>query len=161
MITNNKISRASKQLGDFGEGLVNYILIRKKHEVAYVDHVGADLISAFENKQYGISVKTRLFKSGSKESKMFTVEESHISKLEDFCNMFKLKPLFSIAVCLADLNKIYVIIVSIKDLKKTLKKTKNGYSIGFNEKDIIGYKKNKAFDVSEWENESITEWQII
>lgn len=38
-------SRASKQLGDFGEGLVTYTLIRKGFEVACVDHVGADLIA--------------------------------------------------------------------------------------------------------------------
>jgi hypothetical protein len=36
-------SRAAKQLGNFGEGLVTYNLIRKGFEVAYVDHVGAAL----------------------------------------------------------------------------------------------------------------------
>ncbi len=33
-----KQTRAPKQLGDFGEGLVTYALIRKGFEVACVDH---------------------------------------------------------------------------------------------------------------------------
>lgn len=160
MITNNKISRASKQLGDFGEGLVNYVLIKKKHEVAYVDHVGADLISSFKNQRFGISVKTRFFKSGSKESKMVTIEDSHIEKLEEFSKLFGLKSIFSLVVCLSDLKKIYVIIIPVNKIHSILKKTKNGYSIGFNEKNISEYKKNKSFDISEWENESISDWDI-
>ena len=38
-------TRAPKLIGDFGEGLVTYALIRKGFEVAVVDHVGADLIA--------------------------------------------------------------------------------------------------------------------
>lgn len=41
----SKNSRAPKQLGDFGEGLVTYALIRKGLEVECVGHVGADLIA--------------------------------------------------------------------------------------------------------------------
>lgn len=38
--------RLPKQLGDFGEQLVMFIIGRLyKHRVAYVDHVGADLIA--------------------------------------------------------------------------------------------------------------------
>ena len=50
----NKHSRAPKLLGDFGEGLVTYTLIRKGFEVAFVDHVGADLIA--EKDDYRIAV---------------------------------------------------------------------------------------------------------
>ncbi|MEI7474834.1 MAG: hypothetical protein WCK67_08640 [bacterium] len=155
------ISRAPKQLGDFGEGLVNYVLIKKKHEVAYVDHVGADLISTFKNQRFAISVKTRFFKSGSKESKMFTIEDSHIEKLEEFSKLFGMKSIFSLVVCLSDIKKIYVIIIPVNLIRGNLKKNKNGYSIRFNEKDIISYRKNKSFDISEWENEMIKDWEFI
>ena len=37
-------TRAPKLLGDFGEVLATYALIRKGFEVAVVGHVGADLI---------------------------------------------------------------------------------------------------------------------
>lgn len=40
-----KQTRAPQQLGDFGEGLVTYALIRKEYEIAFVGHVGADLIA--------------------------------------------------------------------------------------------------------------------
>lgn len=43
--THNNQSRAPKLIGDFGEGLVTYALIRGGYEVAHVDHEGADLIA--------------------------------------------------------------------------------------------------------------------
>ena len=46
----SKRTRAPKQLGDFGESLVTYTLIKKGYEVAYVDHVGADLIAEKKEK---------------------------------------------------------------------------------------------------------------
>lgn len=70
-------TRASKQLGDFGEGLVTYTLVRKDFEIAYVDHIGADLIAEKGGKRYAISVKIRLFREGSKESRMVVVEDTH------------------------------------------------------------------------------------
>ena len=73
-----KQTRAPKLLGDFGEGLVTYALILKGYEVAYVDHVGADLIAEKKGKRFAVSVKTRLFRKGSRESLGFVVERGRL-----------------------------------------------------------------------------------
>lgn len=70
-------TRTPKQIGDFGEGLVTYALIRKEYEIAYVDHVGADLIAEKDGSRFAVSVKTRLFRPGSTESLGFVVERNH------------------------------------------------------------------------------------
>jgi hypothetical protein len=51
-----KNTRAPKLLGDFGEGLITYLLIRKGFEVAYVDHVGADLIAERSGELWAVLV---------------------------------------------------------------------------------------------------------
>ena len=51
-------TRSPKLIGDFGEGLVTYALIRGGYEVAQVDHVGADLIAEKEGRRIAVSVKT-------------------------------------------------------------------------------------------------------
>ena len=81
-------SRAPKLIGDFGEGLVTYALIRKGYEVACVDHVGADLIAEKHGSRFAVSVKTRLFKIGSKENRGFVVEYQHLHKLDHFARQF-------------------------------------------------------------------------
>ena len=62
-MNSNKDDRWSKQLGDFGESLVMYLIGNlKEQRVALVDHVGADIISTdrLENgHRYAISVKSR------------------------------------------------------------------------------------------------------
>ena len=123
-------TRAPKLLGDFGEGLVTYALIRKGFEVACVDHVGADLIAEKRGRQYAVSVKTRLFREGSQESLAFIVRYSHIDKLKYFARQFNLTPLFALVVCLADEKMIHLIMLKASDLKK-LPKVKHGYSIRF------------------------------
>jgi hypothetical protein len=81
-------TRSPKQLGDFGEGLVTYTLIRKEFEVAYVDRVGADLIAEKAGRRIAVSVKTRLFRPKSKESRMVVVDLSNIKKLKYFSEQF-------------------------------------------------------------------------
>jgi hypothetical protein len=151
----NKITRAPKQLGDFGEGLVNYLLIRKGHEVAKVDHVGADLISACSGKRYAISVKTRMFKRGTKESRTYTIEDNHLEKLKHYSKLFNLTPLFSFAVCLVDEKSIYVFIMPVDNIDTILKKVQNGYSLNFSKKQIAEMKSKNIIDISCWENEDI------
>lgn len=126
-----KQTRAPKLLSDFGEGLVTYALIMKDYEVAYVDHVGADLIAEKNGKRFAISVKTRLFRKGSKESLVFVVEKAHIQKLEYFANQFGMVPLFALLVCLSDEHLIHLIIMPVGELKKNLPEVKHGYSIRF------------------------------
>ncbi len=123
-------TRAPKLLGDFGEGLVTYALIRKGFEVACVDHVGADLMAEYSGKRYAVSVKTRLFREGSRESLGFVVSDEHIEKLNNFARQFNLIPLFALVVCLADEKMIHLIMCKASDLKK-LPKVKHGYSLRF------------------------------
>lgn len=149
-----KQTRAPKQIGDFGEGLVNYVLIRKGHEVAYVDHVGADLISEKDGKRFAISVKTRVFKEGSDESKMVPVTDDNLNKLKIFAKTFNLECLFAQVICHADTKNIYVFLMSVNDLETShiLPRIKDGYSLKFgnNIEEL-----NKKIDVSSWKDETI------
>lgn len=150
-----KQTRAPKLLGDFGEGLVTYALILKGYEVAYVDHVGADLIAEKKGKRFAVSVKTRLFRKGSRESLGFVVERGHIQKLENFADQFGMVPVFALLVCLSDEHLIHLIIMPVDELKKNLPEVKHGYSIRFSterRKELIA----KPFvDYSCWKEESI------
>ena len=164
-------SRAAKQIGDFGEGLVTYDFIKKGYQVAYVDHVGADLICSKEingeYKRFAVSVKTRWFKDDSKESLMYNLDSNHIEMLKYFSEIFGLTPLFSLLICLNDENKFYLISVKIEDIPDIFNKTgsekkpnskgkiKHGYSIKFSRKHIEELKKNEKVSFSSWENESI------
>jgi hypothetical protein len=148
-------TRAPKQIGDFGEHLVTYDFIRKGYEVAHVDHVGADLICANNEKRYSVSVKSRWFKLNSKESKMFAVEKSHLKKLEYFSSIFNLEPLFSLLVCLSDEKTMFLITVRVKDLPRVFDKIKAGYSIKFSKKYRVEFESNPLVSISTWNNESI------
>lgn len=124
-------TRAPKQIGDFGEGLVTYTLIRKGFEVACVDHVGADLIAEKRGSRFAISVKTRLFRSGSKESLDFQAEYHHFDKLDHFASQFGMVPMFALVICIADENTIHLLLAQVKDIRNGLPKGKHGYSFRF------------------------------
>ncbi len=157
MIETNNPSRAPKQIGDFGENLVTYDFIRKGYEVAHVDHVGADLIctNLETKKRYCISVKSRWFKEGSNESKMYNIEKAHLDKLKYFSTIFNLEPLFSFFVCLSDEKIMFLITVKVDDLKEVFTETKSGYSIKFSKKYRDEFKSNPLVSVSTWEDETI------
>ena len=150
-----KQTRAPKQLGDFGEGLVTYALIRKEYEVAYVDHVGADLIAEKDGNRLAISVKTRMFRTGSKESQVFVVEKDHIEKLKNFADQFGMVPVFALVISLVDERTMHVLIMPVADLKRDLPKVKHGYSVRFTpakRSELI----DKSFvDYSYWKEEKI------
>lgn len=123
-------TRAPKQLGDFGEGLVTYTLIRKDYEVAVLDHVGADLIAEKNGQRIAISVKTRMFKIGSKESLVFVVEKTHLKKLKDFSTRFGLRPVFALVLSLIDEGIIHLLIMPVEGIER-LPKVTHGYSLRF------------------------------
>ena len=152
---NRKQTRAPKQIGDFGEGLVTYTLIRKGYEVACVDHVGADLIAEKNGNRIAVSVKTRLFRPGITESKMFCIEHSHIEKLEHFSKQFNLEPVFSLVVCLADQKEIHLIAIKVSNIPKVFNEIMHGFSVKFSEKHISTIKGNPLIDYSYWGNEEI------
>lgn len=81
MLRNHKQSRAPKLIGDFGEGLVTYALIKGGYEVAHVDHVGADLIAEKNGERIAVSVKTRNRNTETKESDMVVISDDNIEKL--------------------------------------------------------------------------------
>lgn len=126
-----KHTRAPKQIGDFGEGLVTYTLIRKGFEVAYVDHVGADLIAEKNGSRFAISVKTRLFGIGSKESLAFQAEYDHLAKLEHFADQFGMIPMFAFVFCIADEHAMHLLMAQVKDIRTGLPQTKHGYAFRF------------------------------
>lgn len=149
-------SRASKQLGDFGEGLVTYALIRKGFEVAVVDHVGADLIAEKSKTRFAISVKTRMFKSKSKESLNFVATKDHLDKLDYFAKQFgNMTPLFALAVSIVDENAIHLIISKTDDIRKNLPDVKNGYSFRFAKSTRQKLITEPFIDYSCWEKEII------
>ena len=78
-------------MGDFGEQLVMFIIGRLyEHRVAYVDHVGADLIATDKDqKKYAISVKSRVFTTDGPQQPF---DESQQDKLRDFADSFGLIP---------------------------------------------------------------------
>jgi len=150
-----KQTRAPKQLGDFGEGLVTYALIRKGYEIAFVDHVGADLIAEKDGKRLAISVKTRMFKTGSKESQVFVVEKDHLAKLEHFAAQFGMLPVFALVISLVDEHMIHLLIMPVADLKKSLPEVKHGYSVRFTPAKRSELMARSFVDYSCWKEEKI------
>jgi len=95
-------SRAPKLLGDFGEELATYLLLLQGFEVAVVDHVGADLIAEREGRRLAVSVKTRLFRTGSREHRSVSIEDDHIKKLVYFADRFEMSPVVAYVLSVAD-----------------------------------------------------------
>jgi len=147
-------SRSPKLLGDFGEGLVSYALIRKGFEIAIVDHVGADLIAEKNGKRFAVSVKTRLFKPGSKESLSFVVEREHIEKLNHFAKQWDMVPLFALVLCLSDERTIHLLVIRSADLSK-LHEAKHGFSFRFSKSARQKLLQQPFLDYSCWTGETI------
>lgn len=148
-------TRAPKQIGEFGEGLVTYALIQKGYEVAYVDHVGADLIAEKKGERFAISVKTRLFKARSKESKVFVIENSYLDKLEYFSQQFGMTPIFALVVNIVDEQKIHLLMMKVDNIKSTLPEVTHGFTIRFSEKNRQVLLEMSMIDYSCWIQEKL------
>src|SRR3712207_2619058 len=89
----NKDGRLPKQLGDFGESLVTFLMGNiKGHRVAVVDHEGADIIATdrlHSKMRYAISVKSRWFK---KDDPSIVFDHSNQEKLKTFSREFDMIP---------------------------------------------------------------------
>jgi len=152
----SKNSRAPKLLGDFGEGLVTYALIRKGYEVACVDHVGADLIAEKNEYKIAVSVKTRLFRNGSTESRGMVFEFDHLEKLKFFADRFGLDPVLAHAVCIADDSIIHLFVIRVADIEANLKKVKHGHRFQFSQKHLGATIALPFVDYSCWSDEQIS-----
>lgn len=127
--------RLSKQLGDFGEQLVMFLIGRLyEHRVAYVDHVGADLIATDKKeKRYAISVKSRVFGTDGPQQPF---DKDQQTKLESFATEFNLIPTVAF-VCIdkIDINKdvnIDVYIIELNDFRSLAGKVNGITKTGLN-----------------------------
>lgn len=148
-------TRAAKRIGDFGQGLVTYALIRKGFQVACVDDVGADLIAAGRGQRYAVSVKARLFRPGSRESRVTVIEADHLRKLGVFAERFGMVPLLAQAVCLADDGAIHLFLFRARQLGEVLPAVKNGFSIRFGPGNLAALAGHPAVDYSCWREELV------
>ncbi|MCA9236758.1 MAG: hypothetical protein KDA44_14885 [Planctomycetales bacterium] len=149
-------TRAPKQFGDFGEGLTTYALIRKGFEVAYVDHVGADLIAEKNKYRIAVSVKSRMFRAQSRESRMTVFTRDHLDKLEHFAKRFQLDPVIAQVVCIVDRSIMHLFMLRAKDVRKKLKSGKHGFSLHFGPKSLEHTKSLDFVDYSCWAQECVS-----
>ena len=151
-----KQTRSPKLIGDFGEGLVTYALIREGYEVANVDHVGADLIAEKNGKKIAVSVKTRNRNTETKESNMVVISAEHLEKLKFFSKQFGMQPIFAQVICHSKNNIIHLFMISVSDIETHMKKAQHGYSLSFGSKTLNKTKGIKGMQYSSWSNESIS-----
>lgn len=148
-------TRAAKRIGDFGQGLVTYVLIRKGFEVACVDDIGADLIAAGRNERYAVSVKARLFRPGSRESRMAVIETDHLRKLALFADRFGMVPLLAFVVCLADDGMVHLFVFRAAELAAVLPSVKHGFAMRFGTHHVGALARHPAVDYSCWREELV------
>jgi hypothetical protein len=148
-------TRSAKRIGDFGEGLVTYALIRKGFEVACVDDIGADLIASGRRQRFAVSVKARLFRPGSRESRITVIEYGHLQKLKVFAERFAMVPLLAQVVALADDGIIHLFIFKAEELTGILPAVKDGYSLRFGTHHAETLSRNPCVDYSCWREELV------
>lgn len=129
--------------------------LSEKDEIACVDHVGADLIAEKDGKRLAISVKIRMFRTGSKESQVFVVEENHLTKLEHFANQFGMRPVFALVISLIDESMIHLLMIPGKGIRESLPKVMHGYSFRFNPAKRSVLMAKPFVDYSCWKEETI------
>jgi hypothetical protein len=152
----NRFTRAPHLLGQFGEGVVTYLLIRHDYEVAVVNHVGADLIAEKGKERFAVSVKTRLFRSGSQESRNFVVDNPHLSKLNAFASRFDMRALFAQVVCLADEKLIRVFIFPVDRIQDLLRPAQHGFALRCQrEKDLTRFSQTPGVIYACWREETL------
>lgn len=114
-----KDGRLSKQLGDFGENLVVFLLGNlKKHRVALVDHEGADIIATDRensNFKYAVSVKSRWFQTDDAST---SFDEKNQRKLITFANEFGMIPCVAYVLIDKLCKYIDVYILKLEDFEK-------------------------------------------
>lgn len=123
--------RTAKQLGDFGEQLVMFLIGRLyRNRVVFVDYVGADLIAKLPNeKGHAISVKSRVFTTDGPQQPF---DSNQQDKLEEFAKTFDLIPTVAF-VCIDKIDSeqdvnIDVYIIELEDFR-ALAKDKNAKGI--------------------------------
>ena len=143
-------SRAAQRIGYFGQGLVMYTLIRKGYGVALVDDVGADVIAERQGERYAISVKTRVFRPGSRESRSYVIEQGHVDKVKLFAQRYAMTALLAHVVCLADEKRVHLFVLPIADIQSVARPCKWGYHIRYGPKHLQTLCLHPKVDYSGW-----------
>lgn len=136
--TKNADERLAKQLGDFGEALVMFILGQiKNYKVALVDHVGADIIATdreIDGKRYAISVKTRYFK---KDGPQNPFDKNQQNKLENFAEEFgQMIPTIAFVMIDKEIEYVDIYIITLERFKEMANNVKGITATGLVEDDI-------------------------
>ncbi len=134
------LDMSAKQLGDFGEQLVMFLLGRLyKSNVAYVDYVGADLIAQApgEEKGHAISVKSRVFTTDGPQQPF---DASQQEKLRTFAETFGLTPRVAF-VCIDKIDlrqdvNIDVYMIDLEDFENMANKVKGITATGIDGKTL-------------------------
>lgn len=155
MLRKDNHTRAPKLIGDFGEGLVTYALIKGGYEVAHVDHVGADLIAEKDGIRIAVSVKTRNRNTDTKESDMVVISDDNLEKLQFFSDQFGMSPVFAQVICHSKTNSIHLFMIKVADIEANMKKAQHGYSLSFGPKGILAAKAIPGMRYSCWSGEDI------
>jgi hypothetical protein len=95
-----------------------------------VDDIGADLVAAGRGQRYAVSVKARLFRPGSRESRVTVIETVHLRMLSVFADRFGMVPLLAQAVCLADDAAIHLFLFRARNLAGVLPAVKQASASG-------------------------------
>jgi hypothetical protein len=111
------------------------------------------LIAAGRAQRYAVSVKSRLFRPGSRESRVTVIETDHLRKLALFAERFAMIPLLAQVVCLADDGLIHLFLFQCEQLGEVLPLVKNGYSIRFGPRWVQALASHPAVDYSCWREE--------
>jgi len=95
---------------------------------------GIFIVSADNHPDRGfgwLPVKTRMFKTDSKESQVFVVEKDHLQSWNASPPSFGMLPVFALLISLVDERMMNLLIMPVAELKKSLPEVKHGYSIRF------------------------------
>ena len=72
-----------------------------------------------------------------------------------FADRFGMKPVFALAICIADERTIHLLIMGVEELEKHLPRAKHGYSLRFGQRVRAEFLKQPFVDYSRWADESI------
>jgi hypothetical protein len=113
------------------------------------------LIAAGRGRRYAVSVKARLFRPGSRESRVTVIESDHLAKLAVFAERFAMVPLLAQVVCLADEGLIHLFLFQAAKLADVLPAVQNGYSIRFGPRRVEALARHPAVEYSCWREELV------
>ncbi|HAY78347.1 MAG TPA: hypothetical protein DCY79_00920, partial [Planctomycetaceae bacterium] len=113
-------------------------------------------IAECDDYKIAVSVKTRLYRQGTKESRGTVFTYDHLDKLEHFAKRFDLDPVLAHAVCMEDDHIIHLFMIRTEDIRKRLAAVKHGHRLQFGPKYLDETIAFPYIDYSHWADESIT-----